>query len=109
VLKQHSQLDFYIASSLKQQSFDVFDIDTSFTQIYILVNGDWTNYTEWSKWTECSESCGNGMQKSTHSRSCTNPEPKFNGQQCAGEVTEERSQICKIKDCPGKIDYSFVL
>ena len=41
------------------------------------------------------------MQKSTHSRSCTNPEPKFNGQQFAGEVTEERSQICKIKDCPG--------
>jgi hypothetical protein len=39
VLKQHFQLDFYIASSLKQQSFDVFDIDMSFTQIYILVNG----------------------------------------------------------------------
>jgi hypothetical protein len=49
VLKQHSQFDFYIASSLKQQSFDVFDIDMSFTQIYILVNGGWTNYTEWSK------------------------------------------------------------
>jgi hypothetical protein len=24
-------------------------------------------------------------------------------------VTEERSQICKIKDCPGKIDHNFVL
>jgi hypothetical protein len=109
VLKQHSQLDFHIASSLKQQSFDVFDIDTSFTQIYILVNGGWTTYTVWSKWIECSESCGNVMQKSTPSRSCTNPEPKFNGQQFAGEVTEERSQICKIKDCPGKIDHNFVL
>jgi hypothetical protein len=35
--------------------------------------------------------------------------PKFNGQQRAGEVTEERSQICKITDCPGKIAYSFVM
>jgi hypothetical protein len=96
-------LDLYIASSLKQQSFDVFDNDMSFTQIYILVNGGWTNYTEWSKWTKCSESCGNGIEKSTRSKSCTNPEPKFNGKQCVGEATEERSQLCKLTECPGKI------
>ena len=71
--------------------------------IYISVNGGWTSFNAWSKWTTCSESCGNGMQKSTRSKSCTNPEPKFNGKQCVGEATEELLQLCKLKECPGKI------
>lgn len=74
--------------------------------IYILVNGGWTSFTVWSKWTTCSESCGNGIQKSTRSKSCTNPEPKFAGKLCIGGAAEERTQPCKLKDCPGKIHRS---
>jgi len=49
----------------------------------------------WSCWSECSVSCGAG----TSSRTCTNPEPKFGGDECVGEATEE----CIEAVCPTPI------
>jgi len=52
-------------------------------------------FTEWSPWSSCSASCGEGTENST--RSCSNPVPKFNGTACVGDKV--RSRACKIQDC----------
>ncbi len=41
--------------------------------------------------------CGGGNQ--TRTRTCTNPEPQFNGTDCSGEDTE--TQICNDEPCGG--------
>jgi hypothetical protein len=64
------------------------------------INGGWSL---WSSLGEtCSESCGNGVIK--ESRSCTNPQPEFEGISCEGEAT--RMFACKNKDCPKKGTWS---
>ena len=44
----------------------------------LLVNG---NYTSWSVWSECSATCGGGIQERT--RTCTHPKPQNGGKDCA--------------------------
>ena len=56
-------------------------------------------FNDWSDWTECSASCGGGQQSRT--RTCTNPEPAFGGNQCSGD--SEETQSCNDAKCPGKI------
>ncbi|WAR18814.1 MLP-like protein [Mya arenaria] len=53
-------------------------------------------YTLWSDWNACSVTCGDGTQ--SRSRTCTNPEPQFGGQDCIGVFTE--SQSCNDGQCP---------
>jgi len=57
------------------------------------VDGGWTEYTEW---TECSASCGGGIQSRT--RSCDNPPPAFGGAPCAGDAMD--TQQCNTDPCP---------
>lgn len=59
------------------------------------VNG---GYSDWSEWTTCDQSCGEGLQ--VRERSCNNPMPKGKGQDCEelGESSESKS--CKLKECP---------
>ena len=59
-----------------------------------IVNGNWT---PWSEWGPCSQSCGNGFQK--RMRSCTNPPPANNGKTCNGTVMETKT--CNTRLCPG--------
>ncbi|XP_070535820.1 semaphorin-5A-like isoform X2 [Ptychodera flava] len=58
------------------------------------VNGSWTC---WSDWTECSASCGGGVQ--SRIRNCTNPAPAGRGENCTGNATERRE--CNAFQCPG--------
>ncbi|XP_078690659.1 uncharacterized protein LOC144921486 [Branchiostoma floridae x Branchiostoma belcheri] len=62
-----------------------------------IVNGGWG---EWTDWTPCSATCGNG----THQRwrQCNNPPPKEDGKNCAGPSTE--SGTCRIMDCPSCLE-----
>ena len=55
----------------------------------------------WSKWAECSTTCGDGIQY--RERQCSNPAPQFGGADClaTGPATERRS--CFIAKCPGEI------
>lgn len=59
------------------------------------ING---GYSEWSEFTECSASCGEGEQ--IRERSCNNPLPENGGVGCEelGKPFETRS--CKLEDCP---------
>ncbi|XP_033127393.1 A disintegrin and metalloproteinase with thrombospondin motifs 3-like [Anneissia japonica] len=58
------------------------------------VDGGWT---DWSKLTECSVSCGVGI--SSRSRKCTNPEPKNGGKYCEGDNIEYTT--CNVQLCDG--------
>ena len=61
------------------------------------VNG---GYAEWSDWTQCSESCGDGKQFRT--RTCTNPEPQFGGYDCEDVGEAEEEMDCNLRPCPSK-------
>ncbi|XP_053737549.1 hemicentin-1 isoform X1 [Synchiropus splendidus] len=54
------------------------------------------NWGSWLPWTQCSETCGKGMQ--SRIRLCNNPPPAFDGPQCEG--TDTQTQLCKEKPCP---------
>ena len=61
----------------------------------ILVNGNWT---EWSAWSKCSETCGGGVMN--RNRSCTDPEPQYGGLDCSGNRTDHEE--CNTHACPSK-------
>ena len=56
--------------------------------IHFSVNG---GYTDWDPWSPCTGYCGSGLQ--TRTRSCSNPEPAYNGAGCAG--ASEETQDCE--------------
>lgn len=56
------------------------------------INGGWTI---WSKWSGCSASCGKGAI--VRSRSCTNPKPQYDGNDCFGGSLQNRS--CYLRKC----------
>ncbi|XP_053398231.1 fibronectin-like [Mercenaria mercenaria] len=58
-----------------------------------VVDGGWT---PWSSWSTCTVTCAGGTQ--TRKRSCTNPVPENNGQQCSGSSTG--TQTCNTQNCP---------
>ncbi|CAG2209647.1 Coadhesin,Hemicentin-1,Thrombospondin-2,Mucin-like protein [Mytilus edulis] len=64
------------------------------------INGEWSHYTVWSQWGNCSNECNGGLKYRTRSRSCTNPQPKFGGLECTGNTTDEEGGVCNIHHCP---------
>ncbi|TNN06222.1 Hemicentin-1, partial [Schistosoma japonicum] len=61
--------------------------------LQVQLDGRWS---DWSSWSECSQTCGHGTQ--SRIRTCTNPAPKYGGAHCFGENTEIRP--CLVKFCP---------
>ena len=59
----------------------------------LLVDG---GVTPWSAWETCSAACGPGTK--TRSRTCTNPEPQYGGEDCKESLEDEAD--CQIKPCP---------
>lgn len=55
-------------------------------------------FGQWSSFSQCSKSCGNGKQ--TRSRECNDPKPAHEGKDCDGSKTNVKD--CKIVECPGK-------
>jgi len=62
------------------------------------VNGDWSNWTEW---TGCSHSCGVGVR--TRSRMCDSPAPQHGGHACVGE--SQQLEACNTEACPGMLTF----
>lgn len=56
------------------------------------VHGSWG---EWTAWTKCSVTCGNGTTERT--RECDKPKPKYSGKMCEG-ITHEMHE-CKLTPC----------
>ena len=67
---------------------------------YFIVDGHWS---QWSKWSGCSASCGGGT--TFRERQCDNPPPDPDGNNCAGHNNE--TQTCNAYSCPGMLYVSF--
>ena len=69
--------------------------------ILSIVNG---NYTDWSKWTSCSTTCGVGVR--TRNRTCTSPMPQFRGKSCEeqGLGLPSEAEHCYLRQCGGLCD-----
>jgi len=57
------------------------------------VDGEWS---DWQKWSDCTESCGGGIRKRI--RKCNNPAPENGGLKCPGPAEEE--EACNEDPCP---------
>ena len=55
-------------------------------------------YSEWGTWSNCSVSCGEGIQ--SRDRECDSPAPSSNGLMCSGNPEEKMT--CTTEDCEGK-------
>ena len=55
------------------------------------------NWTDWTVWSSCSQTCGDGQM--TRGRFCVNPRPENGGQDCEGAAEEQ--QTCNLGNCPG--------
>ena len=60
------------------------------------VAGGWS---QWSSWSGCSATCGSG--DSSRIRSCNNPPPQFNGDDCTGNSADH--QACNLGPCSGML------
>lgn len=58
--------------------------------------------SNWGDWTECSASCGGGIQ--LRKRYCSSPVPQYGGKDCDGNLTE--SLNCNTHECPIHGKYS---
>ncbi|XP_053392080.1 E-selectin-like, partial [Mercenaria mercenaria] len=65
----------------------------------ICMNGVDGNWSDWSRWSKCSVTCGVGVR--LRNRSCDNPPPDIHGKVCQGSYNE--SSYCendKCEECP---------
>ncbi|MGH0153391.1 UNVERIFIED_CONTAM: hypothetical protein FKN15_041924 [Acipenser sinensis] len=65
---------------------------TNCTQLSCDVNGQWS---EWTPWSECSVTCGTGLQN--HYRFCASPARSGSGLPCIGP--DRQDQICNTAPC----------
>ena len=59
------------------------------------MNGEWT---AWSHWTPCSQSCGKSVK--LRMRKCDNPAPSYGGEKCSGDAEEQMK--CDVPACSGR-------
>ena len=84
--------------SLKNNVSPSFAVETKTLLFFSPVDGQWS---EWKPWTECTRSCGGGIQ--TRARTCTNPSPAHGGKDCIGRGNEARP--CGSDACPGELSF----
>lgn len=63
--------------------------------VFFTVDG---GYSEWTKFSECSVSCGGGKQERT--RECTNPKPENGGKNCKELGPPSETNECNTAACP---------
>ncbi|EGV91764.1 A disintegrin and metalloproteinase with thrombospondin motifs 18 [Cricetulus griseus] len=56
------------------------------------IHGQWS---AWSKWSECSRTCGGGVKH--QERHCSNPKPQYGGKFCPG--SSRIYKLCNINPC----------
>ena len=86
------QFAILVGSSSISSRFNWPIIKSSLTNI---VHGGWSS---WGSWERCSLTCGGGSHSRV--RSCTNPSPRWGGNECQGH--SGMSQSCNTNHCPGE-------
>ena len=82
----------------------IFDPLQLYLNMYVFLPVD-GGFDLWSAWTTCSQTCGTGTQ--SRNRTCTNPIPANQGQNCSGEYDQAKS--CKLTSCPGNSLFSLLI
>ena len=57
-------------------------------------------YGPWTRYKQCSVTCGLGFQVRT--RECNNPKPAHGGKRCKRLGTSFEMKYCRMPRCPGK-------
>ncbi|XP_050413593.1 SCO-spondin [Patella vulgata] len=65
----------------------------------IVVNGGWSDWSEWRSYGPCKACCGTGKIKQWRSRTCTNPAPGPGGAGCVGSSYQFRTADCLTGAC----------
>eukprot|EP00105_Crassostrea_gigas_P025267 XP_011445797.1 PREDICTED: coadhesin [Crassostrea gigas] len=63
------------------------------------VNGSWSVYGPWGKFSECSKTCGAGAQSRYRHRTCNNPKPQYGGRNCTGPSIKPETSPCNTNPC----------
>ena len=72
------------------------------SMIYILYLAADGGYSNWTRWSNCSTSCGDGVM--TRSRHCNNPSPAgHDAKNCSGLGPREETRKCYLKPCHGNL------
>ncbi|XP_061186916.1 coadhesin-like [Saccostrea echinata] len=64
------------------------------------IHGGWSTYGTFSKWSECTVSCGGGKTQRSQTRTCTNPSPQYGGNSCSGSNINTETKDCNTHNCP---------
>ena len=66
-----------------------------FIEIKTFADGNWT---EWSEWTPCTQTCG--AENQTQTRTCNNPAPDHGGTNCSETNIDTEVRSCELDECP---------
>ncbi|XP_061187775.1 coadhesin-like [Saccostrea echinata] len=66
---------------------------------WIIVNGGWSSYGPWSKFKECTVTCGGGDKTRYRYRECNNPKPQHGGRSCSGNSVLSHTTPCNTSPC----------
>jgi len=100
VMSKMGQIDKRITQMSQRDTKILSGIETIMKHLsYEIVDG---GFSEWSSWSSCQVTCGEGMKSRT--RTCTQPPPKYGGKICAGDYSETAA-CTSARKCP--IDGGF--
>ena len=70
---------------------------------FLAVNG---GYSEWTEWTPCDKTCGDGIQE--RERGCINPSPSNRGKDCSDLGPASETKKCKIAECGKNLFFCLI-
>lgn len=65
------------------------------------VDGGWSEFGPWSKFSECARTCRGGAKTRYRYRECNNPKPQNGGRFCSGESIHSETAPCNTNSCDG--------
>ncbi|XP_062598785.1 uncharacterized protein LOC134260184 [Saccostrea cucullata] len=65
------------------------------------VDGGWSTWSPFGSWSDCTVTCGGGVQQSLRTRECKNPEPENGVRECEGSEEDKKEKTCNSQPCPG--------
>ncbi|MBT3234572.1 MAG: DUF3011 domain-containing protein [Bdellovibrionales bacterium] len=99
-ISNSSNIDYFIPTKLESDWTNFLDhMPNDVTKAECPIDGVWSTWGSWSGYSSCSASCGGGTKSRSRTRTCTNPEPAYGGNDCSGSTTESQSTSCNTQGC----------